>query len=120
MIDYDESVKKLFCKNDFVGELDVNEPDVFFGKAGSFSAGDVVEFYIRKDKNEKITEVKFKAHGSCATIAAANYVAGEILNHSINDINNISWQSICEALHLPEVRRHSALLVIDAIMQALK
>ena len=115
MIDYDEKVKQLFCKNDFVGELDINEPNVSFGRAGNFSVGDVVEFYIRVNDEKKIIDIKFKAHGSCATIAAANYVAAEILNRHLDDIKKITWQSICEALHLPEVRRHSALLVLDAV-----
>lgn len=119
MIEYDENVKKFFCSNDFVGELDVSEPDVLSGRAGTFGSGDVVQFFLRVDKNQKIKEVKFKAHGSCATIASANYIAGEILNRHIKDLKEISWQSICEALHLPDVRRHSALLVIDALSRCL-
>lgn len=114
MINYTEKVHEHFCCSEFVGELDTSQPDVFFGCAGTYGSGDVVQFYIRLDK-EKITEIKFKAHGSCATIAAANWVSGKILNSTTQEAKKISWKEICDELNLPDVRRHSALLVIDAL-----
>lgn len=114
MISYDEKVQQHFCCSEFVGELDVTEPDVFFGSAGTYGSGDMVQFYVRLD-HHKIVEVKYKAHGSCATIAAANWMAKKIQNLSVEQVKKITWKEICDSLELPDVRKHSALLVIDAL-----
>lgn len=114
MISYDEKVEQHFCCSEFVGALDTTQPDVFWGSAGTYGSGDVVQFYVHIVQNE-IMDVKFKAHGSCATIAAANWMAKKILHSTLEQVQKITWNEICEALNLPDVRKHSALLVIDAL-----
>lgn len=115
MIQYSEKVWENFCSHDYVGELDSSDKSVSFGRAGSFGSGDVVQFYIRVDDDKKIVDVKFKAHGSCAIIAVANYLANEILHTTLSDAKKINWEDVSQDLSLPDVRRHSVLLVIDAI-----
>ncbi len=118
MISYNEKVQEHFCCSEFVGELDIAQPNTFFGSAGTYGSGDVVQFFIQVE-NQIITDIRFKAHGSCATIAAANWVAGKIVKSPVLKAKNISWKDICDELILPDVRRHSALLVIDAMTTAL-
>jgi nitrogen fixation NifU-like protein len=88
------------------------------GQSGDPSLGSYVKLYI-KVKNSTITDARFKAFGSAATIATASVVSEMLEGKSIEQASAISWSEIAEALGgLPPSEMSFAELGHEAVRSA--
>tara|TARA_R110000868_G_scaffold362686_1_gene624868 strand:+ start:11957 stop:12328 length:372 start_codon:yes stop_codon:yes gene_type:complete len=116
------SNEKLFnyiTNSPYVGMLDDTDDDVCFGSAGQLGMSDVVHVYLQIQEG-KIVTVRFKAHGSAETLAAAAYVAEQVQDQSVTIVNTIALESIVDVLSLSPANKSSALLAIDALTDAVR
>jgi nitrogen fixation NifU-like protein len=102
-----------------VGHFDENDPTVGTGRAGCVESGDCVRVQI-KIRGDLIEDICFKAQGSCATIAVASWLSSKIKNKTLEYSQALTPESVLTALELPSVKKHSVLLVLDALNKALK
>lgn len=116
---YSDSLLKHYYSGDFVGRMNEKDSAVYTGEVGSEEGGEVVRVQIKINDNAIIEDICFKAHGSCATIAAAAFVCEQLKNKSVDEINKLTAEKIVKALEMPKVKIHSALLAIDACKNAI-
>lgn len=102
-----------------VGCFDENDPTVRTGRAGCPESGDCVRVQV-KCQNGIIQDICFKAQGCCATIAVASWITTTARQKPITEILNFKPEAILTTLELPSVRKHSVLLVLDALSKALQ
>lgn len=119
IISYSDVVLQHFHNPQHFGSFPKNDIDVRTGVAGSASSGDVVRLQIRISDGV-ITDACFKAQGTCATIAVASWVTTWIIQKSIAQCQALTCAEILDAMQLSPLRKHSALLVLDALQFALR
>lgn len=115
---YSAAVLAHFYDPKHIGHFCETDPDVGTGTAGTAASGDVVRLQLRL-KEDKIIDACFKAQGTCATIAAASWVASWVIAKSKQQCEALNCAEILAALELNPLRKHSALLVLDALHAAL-
>lgn len=110
-----------FHRQDHIGCFDKDAPNILTGTAGTPRSGDVVTLSIQIDPTtQTIIDAKFKAHGSVATIAACALATERLKGLSLNDAKTqITATTLLEKLQLPRTKRHTTLLVEDALTHAL-
>lgn len=101
-----------------VGHFDENDPAVSTGRAGCVESGDCVRIQVKIRANA-VEEICFKAQGSCATIAVASWLCATVKNKTIRESTDLTPESVLAALELPMLKKHSVLLVLDALNKAL-
>lgn len=101
-----------------VGHFDENDPAVGTGRAGCIESGDCVRIQV-KIRAQVVEEICFKAQGSCATIAVASWLCATVKNKTIQESSDLTPESVLTALELPMLKKHSVLLVLDALNKAL-
>jgi len=114
MLQYSDDVLERYYDSKYVGMMDASDPDVRTGQAGTPESGEVVRIQMKVNAQGIIEVICFKAHGSCATIAAAAYVCEQLHGQPVSQIDCLSAEGIVNALNLPKVKVHSALLAIDS------
>ena len=97
-----------------VGHFDENDPQVGTGRAGCAESGDCVRIQV-KVINNIIEDICFKAQGSCATIAVASWDTTIARNKPLTWVRQLTPEAVLTALGLSEVKKHSVLLVLDAL-----
>ena len=102
-----------------VGHFDENDPTVGTGRAGCVESGDCVRVQV-KIQNEMIEDICFKAQGSCATIAVASWLSAHIKHKTLKYSVALTPEFVLTALALSPLKKHSVLLVLDALNKALK
>lgn len=70
-------------------------------------------------EDEQIIDSRFQVYGCPASIAAAAWAADWAVDKSLDQARNLSVAQLEEALQLPPVKRHCALLAQDALSLAL-
>lgn len=116
---YSDLVKIHFNNPQNVGHFDENNPGVCTGRAGCADSGDCVRIQV-KIREGIIESICFKAQGSCATIATASWLTATALNQPVAQVLQITPDKILAELQLPEVKKHSVLLALDALSKACK
>jgi len=114
---YSDLVKIHFNNPQNVGHFDEKNPGVCTGRAGCADSGDCVRIQV-KIREGVIEAICFKSQGSCATIAAASWLTTNALNQPVDQVLRITPETILAALQLPEVKKHSVLLALDALAKA--
>jgi len=75
---------------------------------------DKVNFFV-KFENDKIVDVKYRLKACSGTIAAFSLLSEMVLNKSINELENITLESMTEEIGgMPEKKMHSIRLAIEA------
>lgn len=113
---YNDKILQLFLQPQHVGEFAPETANVFSVRAGNPGQTDVIQLQIVLMHNS-VSDAKFKVQGGVATIAAAEYIANEITNKTINELSIIDSQAIIDALQLPEQYYHVAVLTSAALQQ---
>ncbi len=113
---YNDKILKLFLQPQHAGEFAPATTNVFTARAGNPGQSDTLQLQIIFAHNH-VSDVKFKAQGGVATIAAAEYVTSKIKNKTMNELLAIDSQTIIDALQLPEQRYHAAVLANAALQQ---
>ncbi len=114
---YSQILVEHFNHPQNVGCFDEKDPAVGTGRAGCAESGDCVRVQV-KCQDGIIQDICFKAQGCCATIAVASWITSTARNKSITEIRNFRPETILTTLELPSVRKHSVLLVLDALTKA--
>jgi len=70
------------------GHLELG-PDVYFLREGSASLGQVIEIFIKTDK-EKITNIKAKIYGNAWGLIAAGWLCESLKEKSLKEISSFS------------------------------
>lgn len=91
------------------------------GIAGNPICGDLMKIYIKVDKKEKITDVKFETLGCAAAIATSSMITDLAKGKNIIEAAKISKKDVADALeNLPPVKMHCSNLASDALKKAIE
>jgi len=115
---YSQVIVEHFINPQNVGAWSPADKNIFTARVGTQQSGDVVQLQI-KINNNVIECAKFKAYGCVPTIAACSYVTQWLKNKSIAAAVQLSSEHISEALDIPSLKMHCALLVEDAVKSAI-
>ncbi len=110
---YKDSVRKLFDSPRNAGVFDESK-NVVVGRAGDRSAGATVEFSLAID-GQVIKDAKFRAYGCPHTIAAASYVAANLVGAEVDALAGFDPHRMTEALDFPAEKLGRALIIEDAL-----
>ena len=118
-VDYSEKLMQYFKNTPNCGVLDLSEPGVVMAKVGNPHNGDMLELYIQRS-DSIIAKARFKALGSAATVAGAQFICQWLEKNSIKDAGALTNQDILGALDLPSVKIHIASLLNSAVKHCLR
>lgn len=110
---YGPQVMMRFQQPRHVGSLDVDDPCVGSAEVGSLAMGDLLKLQVRV-KDTKIEQACFRAYGDPAMIAAGSWLAEWLIGRTLDEACEPLNQRVTEALALPPLRMHCALLAEDA------
>lgn len=114
---YSTKVMEHFKNPRNVGEIE--NPDGV-GHVGNPVCGDIMELYIKVDK-DIITDAKFKTFGCGAAIATSSMVTEMVKGKTIDEALKITNAAVAEALDgLPSVKMHCSVLAEDALKLAIE
>lgn len=114
---YSQLLLDHFFQPKNVGYFDATD-DVGTGIVGSYQNGAVVQLQI-KSVDDVIVAACFKAYGSCPVIAACSYITEWLIQKSLEEACLLKSDLIIQALSIPMLKMHSALLVEDAVKAAI-
>lgn len=101
-----------------VGSLDPDDADVGSALVGSPALGEVLKLQIRL-QGSRIALARFRAFGGGSAIAAGSWLTERLEGCSMDEALGIRSQDVMQALGLPAVKLHSALLAEDAVRAAI-
>lgn len=115
---YSDCVLDHFFNPRNVGSFEPQEKNIGSAIIGAKENGAVVHLQV-KVKDRRIVNAKFKAYGNCLIIAACSFVTDWLHHKTIDEANNLDTDFLVEALNIPPLKIHCALLVEDAVKAAL-
>lgn len=115
---YNALITDHFVSPRNVGSLDSSDPAVGTATVGSRDQGAVLRMQIRVDESGIINSICFKAYGCGATIAAASWVTEWAKGKRLEQVSDFHSTMLVQALSLPPVKTHCAMLAEDAIKAA--
>ncbi len=94
------------------------------GEAGNIICGDLMNLYLKVEKNKKGTEiiktVKFRTYGCAAAIATSSVITDLVKGKTVDQALKISKKNIIDTLQgLPPIKIHCSILAIDALGEAI-
>ena len=115
---YTEKVMDHFQNPRNVGEI----PDASgVGTVGNAKCGDIMKIYMKIDKNQVITDVKFKTFGCGAAIATSSMATELVKGKTITEALELTNRAVVEALEgLPPAKLHCSVLAEEAIHAAIE
>ena len=92
-----------------------------YGKVGNPVCGDLMEIYIKVDKDEKtIDEVKFRTFGCGSAVATSSMVTELAKGKTLDEAYKITRQDVADSLDgLPPIKMHCSNLAADALKAAI-
>ena len=119
---YSEKVLEHFRNPRNVGVIE--NPDGY-GKVGNPVCGDLMEIFIKVDKNEKnediISNIKFRTFGCGSAVATSSMITELARGKTINDAFKISRNDVADELGgLPPIKMHCSNLAADALQAAIR
>ena len=118
VVDRFESVLKE-PKKHAVGRFDPTDPNVATGMTGAPACGDVMRLQLKLDGNT-IEDVKFKTYGCGSAIASSTLFVDMLKGKTIQEAKQIKDKDIAEALELPPIKLHCAVLAEESIAKAIE
>jgi len=114
---YSEKVMEHFMNPRNVGEIE-NADGI--GEEGNPVCGDMMTFYIKVDKNERLSDVKFKTFGCGAAIAVSSMVSEMAKGKTVAEAKKITPDSVAKELGgLPKQKMHCSNLGAQALNKAI-
>jgi len=86
---------------------------------GNYENGVIIHFQI-KGEGRTILEARYKAYGNCTIIAACSYTTLWLSGKNIEEVKKFNSQDLIEALSIPALKTYCALVVEDAMREALR
>lgn len=115
---YAKQVQDHFVHPRNVGVFEPGLQGIGSAMVGEASQGGVILMQIRVDQSGMIIDSRFKAYGCAATIAVASWVSEWVKGKSLQNAARLSSVELIDALSLPPVKTHCAMLAEDAIRAA--
>lgn len=102
--------------------LNESDNNVFVGRYGSMSCGDITEFFIKTDDNlEVIEDVRWNATGCASCIVSCSMAYKEIKGKNISDINLDDLSNkIQEYFNLPLIKKHCSMYPKFSLIECFK
>lgn len=117
MWEYTDKVQEHFISPKNVGEIE-NADGV--GNVGSLACGDALKLTIKVDKNDIITDAKFKTFGCASAIASSSVLTEMLKGMPLAEAKNITNDDIAEALGgLPKEKMHCSVMGREALEAAI-
>lgn len=115
---YSKKVVDLFANPKNVGEIENADASA---TEGSPSCGDMIKLSLKVNPETKvIDDIKFKSYGCASNIATASVITEIAKGKTIDDAKNITWEEAEKELGgLPLVKKHCAVLAVDALKTAI-
>jgi nitrogen fixation NifU-like protein len=118
MAQYSDEVMEHFTNPRNVGEIEDADG---VGEVGNPVCGDMMTFYIKVDKDERLEDVKFKTFGCGAAIAVSSMVSEMAKGKTVDEALQISRDDVAEELGgLPKQKMHCSNLGADALRLAIE
>ncbi len=115
---YSEKVMDHFQHPRNCGEID-NPSGI--GEVGNLKCGDIMRVFILVDKNDIITDIKFKTFGCGAAIATSSVMTEMVKGKPLDEATTLTNKQVAEKLGgLPPVKLHCSNLAADALHKAIK
>lgn len=119
MSQYSDAVLQRYYHSDYCGVIEAGE-GVGVAQVGTAESGEVLRIHVQLNPTGVITQVRFKAQGCAALIAAADWVCERVDQQPSQVLASFSHEELIQELDLPRVKIHSALLAMDAMKAAIK
>ncbi|MGO3130713.1 MAG: iron-sulfur cluster assembly scaffold protein [Alcaligenes sp.] len=116
---YSDAVMEHFLHPCHVGVMNSSDADVGTGEAGSHDTGALIRIQLKVSEQGQIQNSCFKAYGCGCTIAAASFATQWLQDRSLEQAAQFSSTDVQQALSLPPVKVHCALLVQEAVQSAI-
>jgi len=118
---YNKKVLQYFKNPRNFGKI--KNPDGI-GKVGNIICGDVMQLYIKIDKNKKgeeiIKDIKFETYGCVAALASSSMITDLVKGKTIKEALKVNWKQMMDSLGgLPPVKIHCSILAVDALSEAI-
>jgi nitrogen fixation NifU-like protein len=122
VLNYSKKVMNEFTNPKNMGEIK-NPSGV--GKIGNPTCGDIMEVYIKVEKNKKgeeiIKDIKFKTFGCAAAIATSSMITKLAKGKSIKNAEKINYKDIVKSLGgLPNIKIHCSTMANQALKKAIE
>jgi nitrogen fixation NifU-like protein len=101
------------------GSLPGDTPGLCTGEAEEPDGGRLVRFWLSVAPDDRIAEIRFKAFGCPATIAAASLASERLSGRPRREAAALEASALALALALPEARAPAVALVVQALRRAL-
>jgi nitrogen fixation protein NifU and related proteins len=121
-IEYSKKVMKNFMNPKNMGEI--KNPSGI-GKVGNPTCGDIMEVFIKveKDENKKeiLKDIKFKTFGCAAAIATSSMITQLAKGKPLKEVEKIEYKDIVNELGgLPKIKLHCSMMAQEALTKAIK
>lgn len=122
LLNYNKKVMSEFRNPKNMGEIK-NASGV--GKIGNPTCGDIMEVYIKVEKNKKgeeiLKDIKFKTFGCAAAIATSSMITKLAKGKSIKNAEKINYKDIVKSLGgLPNIKIHCSTMANQALKKAIE
>lgn len=118
---YSEKVMKLFKEPKNMGKLEDFDAK---GRAGNPQCGDVMEIFIKVEKNKEdkdvIDSISFQSFGCVASISTSSMITELAEGKTLGEAEEITNEQVAEELGgLPKIKMHCSNLAADALHEAI-
>ena len=118
--EYSEKIMDHFRNPRNVGILEGE--NIAMGRVGNPVCGDLMEIYIKVDKEtDTIEDIKFKTFGCGPAVASSSMITEMAKGKTLDEALNITRQDVADELDgLPSIKMHCSNLAADALHEAIK
>ena len=119
---YSKEVMERFKHPKHVGDIkDANA----IGRIGNPQCGDVMELFVKIEKNkegeEYIKDIKVKTYGCVAAISSSDVLCDLAIGKTLEEADKITKDDVLNKLgFLPPIKQHCSVLAQDALRKALE
>ena len=119
---YSKKVMKNYMNPKNMGEI--KNPDGV-GKVGNPTCGDIMQMYIKVDKDKQgkeiLKDIKFKTFGCAAAIATSSMITQMAKGKQLEDAEKITRDDVAKSLDgLPPIKMHCSNLANEALRKAIE
>ena len=118
--EYSEEALRHFRAPQNVGAFPADTPGILRGRAGARSRGREIHLELKLSDDGRLSACRYRAYGCPATIALCSVLSGRLPGMTPAEALALSGMALADELALPIPKRDAALLLEDALRDALK